>query len=420
MNINRKILNHDGITIRVNLTSVGGLVLKSGSNLSEHKLVRPFISHSNDDKPLINPILDFLCNCGIKPWVDEIELRDSIGLNLRKKIRDEIQTARPVCLMLFISNNSMVSGWVNDEIDMWLEVQETGVRLIPIFLEEVNIEPKSKLYPIIFPGGRKDRIYLERSDSDFKTKLVHSIMNHYGLDSAASVVFHAGHRLPWGTINIPKSWKKFDVLDFRSKLGEGDREYSPSEEEWIQIIEGLECVKTTLSNLKNIHLCGNSPVGFAAAVTYPWGRGSNVNLECYNHQTKEIWSSNYQSHTWPYSNPLFQHKIINEGADKDTAVLFIGNREDIYHNVQEFIEDKIPIYWAITPSSISSNIEELVNQSLGFILWILTKVKNIKLFFAIPFGLVGLISWNLSSVPVTIYDDTKHGSSKYIKVLTIK
>ena len=69
---------------------------------------------------------------------------------------------------------------------------------------------------------------------------------------------------------------------------------------------------------------------------------------------------------------------------------------------------------------MTTDIEKLVNQILALILSISNKFKIIKLFYGIPFALVGLISWNLSSVPVITYDESKTGKKKYIKIIEIK
>ena len=387
------------------------------------KILNPFISHSTIDKPYILPILNFLCLCGIKPWIDTFENQGSIGINLRKAIHNIIHSNQSLCVVVFLSKNSIHSEWVIDEILWCSETLNKGSRIIPIFLEKTIIPKDNPLYPIFYPKDRNDILFLEASDPDFKIKLVKSIYNHYRLDQAENVIFHAGHRLPWNRYDIPDIWQQFHILDFRTEIGDGDKYFNPTKLNWIEIINGLQIVKNALPAAKNIFLCGNTSNCFGAALAIPWGNGSNINLTCWDSSFSQIWSMKYEYLEWKYiAHLLFEIESKNEVDHSEYGTIYISDPNQVYifNDIKDFIGELTPIYWIkVSNQTIIDNIQVLLNQLLAFLYNILQKVDKIKLFITLALGLVALLSWNMGSIPVNIYDFNTTTLTKYINFLSI-
>ncbi len=110
-----------------------------------------FVCHSSDDKKEARRLAVNLATRGIRPWVDEAEIK--IGDSLIEKIQDGIDGA--TCLLPLLSEASVSSRWCREELRMALaqQIAGYGTRVLPIMLSECKI-----------PGFLLDRVYLDLSE----------------------------------------------------------------------------------------------------------------------------------------------------------------------------------------------------------------------------------------------------------------
>lgn len=95
-------------------------------------MTRVFLSHSSQDKPLVNLVAGDIRACGVDVWIDEAELR--IGDSCMARLDGAIKDSRFV--LVFASSASVRSQWVTEEIAIAerLEALREDVVLLPILL----------------------------------------------------------------------------------------------------------------------------------------------------------------------------------------------------------------------------------------------------------------------------------------------
>jgi hypothetical protein len=113
-------------------------------------MLNAFISHNYKDKPLARKIANELISYGIKPWIDESEIK--LGDSLIEKIRDGLDQMD--YLVALISENSVQSEWVKKELDIAMnsEIEGKKVITIPILAGKCNL-----------PGFLKGKLYADMS-----------------------------------------------------------------------------------------------------------------------------------------------------------------------------------------------------------------------------------------------------------------
>jgi hypothetical protein len=111
-----------------------------------------FLSHTHSDKTFARKMAADLRHRGHIVWFDEAEIE--VGDSLIEKIRDGID--RVDFVMAIISKNSVMSMWVQQELDLASnrEIEERRVIVLPVLLEDVEL-----------PGFLKGKLY-----ADFRTE----------------------------------------------------------------------------------------------------------------------------------------------------------------------------------------------------------------------------------------------------------
>lgn len=113
-------------------------------------MLNVFISHNYKDKPLARKISNELIKYGIKPWIDESEIK--LGDSLIEKIRAGLDNMD--YLVVLISKNSVQSEWVKKELDIAMnsEIEGKKVITIPILAGKCDL-----------PGFLKGKLYADMS-----------------------------------------------------------------------------------------------------------------------------------------------------------------------------------------------------------------------------------------------------------------
>lgn len=115
-------------------------------------MINVFISHNYKDKPMARKIAKELDKYGIKVWIDESEIR--LGDSLIEKIRDGLDHMD--YLIALISENSVQSEWVKKELDIAMNKEIDGKKVIaiPILVGKCEL-----------PGFLKGKLYADMSTS---------------------------------------------------------------------------------------------------------------------------------------------------------------------------------------------------------------------------------------------------------------
>jgi TIR domain len=98
-----------------------------------------FISHNHEDKTFVRRFGSDLAAVGVRPWIDEAEIR--VGESLITKISAAID--RMDYFAVVLSPRSVASAWVRQELEQALtrQLAETKIHVLPILLERCDIPP---------------------------------------------------------------------------------------------------------------------------------------------------------------------------------------------------------------------------------------------------------------------------------------
>lgn len=146
-----------------------------------------FLSHTHSDKPFTRKLAADLRHHVHLVWLDEAEIE--VGDSLIEKIRDGID--RVDFVMAIISKNSVMSMWVQRELDLASnrEIEERRVIVLPVLLEDVEL-----------PGFLKGKLY-----ADFRTE------DKYG-ESLALLLRRLGPGKPPPPLDEPEAKRLYDEL----------------------------------------------------------------------------------------------------------------------------------------------------------------------------------------------------------------
>jgi hypothetical protein len=388
-----------------------------------------FLSYSSLDKDLVKKIANDLIKSGIRPWLDEIELRKSGGLNLKTEIKEAIQRKKKSCMVLFLSENSIKSAWVENEIKWIQKKRKSGVRIIPILLAKYeDLTLPNYLINLLESEDNERTIYylkhLEKEYDNLMTNLVMSVYNFFELDKASELVFHAGHRLPLNTINIPDVWRDKFVLDFRTCLKDGSPNDTPSISEWKSISRGIHRTKLALSSLKIICFCGHTPISFTGIIAKFWGRGSNSKLHCWNFQDSEVWVCDYTSKKYRADQLKFDIVDSNDfklKTSKNNLTFFVGWQTNIFDDIQNFFKNQTHIKWMKFQEDWKEFKCLLINQLIFYISENSKDFREINLILGVPLSLAAILLWNIRSIKtINLLEYKRIGKTKYIKVVQLQ
>lgn len=155
-----------------------------------------FLSHNSDDKPFVRRLATELKERGISCWVDEAEIH--YGESLVLKISNAIE--RIALVLAVISNNSVDSSWVRQELDwaMTKEIKQRRVVIIPLLVDKCDM-----------PFFLTNKLYADFTDESrfLKTvnRLVTSILHHQGQTQSGTshTSFGVSVSLPYRPTMLP-------------------------------------------------------------------------------------------------------------------------------------------------------------------------------------------------------------------------
>lgn len=133
-------------------------------------MISVFISHNYMDKPLARKISKSLNHYGIKTWIDESEIK--IGDSLIAKIRAGIDKVD--FIIALISKNSVESEWVTKELDIAInkEIEGKKVVVLPILAGKCEL-----------PGFLKGKLYLDMSTTRNYTQNLPQLLARFNVEN---------------------------------------------------------------------------------------------------------------------------------------------------------------------------------------------------------------------------------------------
>ena len=118
-----------------------------------------FLCHSSADKEHARRLAIALATRGVRPWIDEAEIR--IGDSLIQKIEHGVETT--TCLVPILSKHSVASPWCQEELRMALATQiaSGAKRVLPVLIDDCKI-----------PGFLVEKAYADLKDQESYDRVV--------------------------------------------------------------------------------------------------------------------------------------------------------------------------------------------------------------------------------------------------------
>jgi hypothetical protein len=368
-------------------------------------LIRTFISHANADKTRIEGILRKLSPFGIRPWLDREELMNRVGGSLSKALREGIlQDCQS--MILFLSENSVMSGWVEDEVETALTKLENGFLILPVYLDAPDAIKISGAFmeALRQRSSTPDTIYVKADDALLYEKITASVFNSYGLNEMEVIVLHLGHRLETLSPQIPQPWCQLPVLDIRLSYPMGCRSYSPTAAEWKEIRNGIATIRRFLPRIKTLRVCGFAPLGVGAIVGDAWDRGTNVRISAWNERKNQEWpgltpEEERKTSQWSPKacNSVAIQNQMDLGSAGDEIVLAIIAKEEQALRARQWSNSMGKSFVWIRPPEYIGNPEEakkVLMESIGSIRWMArtySKINCMDIVTGLPLAMMPLL-----------------------------
>lgn len=400
-------------------------------------IIKTFVSHHGGDYDLrVAPILRQVAPMGVRPWIDKRDLADRVGFSLDEQLQEPIFKESCSSLSLFLSKASVARPYLEAEF-LWAlqRCRDRGFRIIPIWLDP----PDQIVLPDSFREFLSTRkaLWLEpQKDPRFVEKYVASILDAGGLTpESKELTLFLGHRISQWFGSPYEEWGDKPTLDLRLNL-DGTQNCCPTGAEWQEIEAGLQMVRSKLTKLRRINICGQAPLGVGTLIGTVWDRCSGttepIELHSHNSMAKQVWTTNpmdyEQCGQWKPATAQHLKMDAPMAVRHDTLllVLTLAGREEYLSGMRAWNQARPApslFHTATIPAPQNpEHAQELVRECVGAIRFLRRTCPNIdtiEIIFVLPLALVPLITYHLRTVKrLHIYDEVK-GSNEYRLVIAL-
>lgn len=259
-----------------------------------------FLSHANEDKPLVRMVADRLVRKGIVPWEDVD--RVSAGRDLLTVFKEAIESQTAV--VVFLSDKSLKSEWCKDELTQALRAESVQPDkeqwIIPVFLrdpldlvlESPVLRQSSWLHP---DGNRVKKVFIlahSGSDSDYVARRiaarVYELLSLSSAPEIGVVVDQRGVGRRVGDPPVPGNLSGVDIpaLVFRPDQLERDDKQVLRGEEWEAFSQDVRySLYAALGNLRTgrtVRIAGDAQHGLFYLLGSIFDRNTGIRLSCHH------------------------------------------------------------------------------------------------------------------------------------------
>jgi len=391
-----------------------------------------FLSYSSTDHLLVKAVACELGHWGIVPWLDKNELNP--GESLRKALSEAIRKQETVTL--FLSKDSVVSSWVQEELAVALEMEESmdhKDRIIPVFigapLELVNASDVLRKRWLDSDGTTVDRLGVAVDPNkdisilanDIAREIAQKIYKVLNIKDRREIVLCIDQRGNGKRTGIPPfipdNVESMDIpaLVFRHDIEERDPGETLYGEKWDQthgkIKNALCCALdgTRWKDFKKIRLIGNAQLGLAYVLGNYFNRNTSAHLYCMN-MDGVVFNNKDQRRDCPLEggnahceSTHARIQPIQTGSQLNAISLLLSSKYLVtklsrYLNA---VKDAPPLVWVENPRFTNNG---QVMQYISDIVALLMRyseeydIRTVHLYCGLPFHVIPLLAANLLHV----------------------
>ena len=392
-------------------------------------LASVFLSHSNQDKKLVEKLACELVQRGIIPWLDTKELSSELGSldeNLKKSVQNQS------VFLAFLSKAAIKSSWMENELTTAIKMEEKNQTIIiPIFLG--NPEELVKSHPLLSsrwldPDGDKvDRLGItiqdNQTNNDFNINkiadlLALKIYEIHKFYKQKEIIIYLNQR-NGRHLNIQENVNRLNIpaLVFRPNLDENTQNDVIIEKQWKALSQKIIwSLRNALDNTKwtdqkKIRIMGESQLALPFLLGHYFNRNTSANLYCYN-SASLVFTNKEQKRYSPLENGNShcesEHKNITpipHNFKGKSIALFLMRKhlvEDALKHWKNWKNEIIqPCIW-IDNGDFETNTQvmDYVSDVVALLVRLKKehKIKIIYLYTSLPFAVLPILSANLLHV----------------------
>ncbi len=389
-----------------------------------------FLSHSSQDKDLVKAVATELTQRGIIPWLDVNELRPSQDLSYH--LERAIQ--RQAGFVVFLSETSFASDWVEDELATALDVEKRKGKeiIIPIYLGDalklVQLHSLLRSRWIHADGDRVKKLgILANSQSDgfnpaeIAEQVAFKIYDLLNFKKEREVVLYIDQRGAVTRTGLPdKLPEVLNDLDcpglfFRPDLGDRHQYDVLTGFDWEIIAAKMQWAlekslgTPTWPDPKKIRIAGHSQLALPFFIGHYFNRSTSADLFCYHH-SGTIFTNKDQNRDVPlqggnaqcYSNHT-DIAPLPTNFEGQTLALFLMRDYLLPDALSHWKSnnDDIPGIWVDHGKfETSEDVKAYISDVVALLQQMKQQhnVRVIRLYTSLPFNVLPLLAANLLHV----------------------
>lgn len=430
-------------TVKEEVSSQNKSSSMTDSSNNQNKLIfaSTFLSHSSQDKPLVEKVAKHLSRRGILTWLDRNEL--SIG-SLNTALKEAIQ--RQLTMTVFLSEDSVKSSWCHDEIRWAIESKEGHENLLPVYLDDpFKLVNKHELLRTRFLHPDGDRVnqlgYCDYNNPRYPNPeaiadMIADTVYRRSIPSLwseiAIILDQRGNGKRRGEPKLPANVENSEIpaLVFRPDIGSKKQGETLVGESWQEVSQTMiNALSNALGTIKNdprkVRIFGYAQTGLMWLLGQYFNRTTSANLYAYDRHGVAI-SNKDQIRHMPLTggNPQAAkliYKTLKELRENQPEIaLGVGSSAKRARQIQSTLPNNIPLFWI--ESGLINNSEEAMNLTADIVASIEHLQQNygmrkLMLFWTTANHVAVLTSANLTSHVIARdnikYMEWNHDSQEY-------
>jgi hypothetical protein len=390
------------------------------------KTASTFLSHSHQDKAIVEAVARELWRRGVVVWLDQTDLAAAMGADLSEALRRAVRGQASVAL--FLSEAALRSAWVNDELAAALEQSDQDV--LPVFLGDppaliaaheelkrrwlradgrgvnINYEQFDPARPIEDEAARLAAMIARRLFDKLQFSRSRELivcLDQRGQGDKRSDQFPVPDAL--AALEAP-------ALIFRSSLrarSVGESLHGGELTGFLQAAAWAmgQAFGSSRGAARKVHLCGDAQLALPFAVGRHFDRSNNAWLYCYNSRDGVTFSNEGQSLAAPLvggnercEKPHAQIAPLQPGETIAEAALLILKESYLPDALGFLATHGVPD----RPVWVESEAFADSQQAMRFVTDVVALLarlkrehgtKQVRLFLDLPFGVTPLLAANL-------------------------
>lgn len=381
-----------------------------------------FLSHSSEDKLLVENVARELSRRGVCSWLDKNAL--IAGASLSEEFRRVIP--QQTTLVVFLSPDALLSDWVTTELSIalaeWENTLEGSARIIPVYLGDPLrlVQNHSLLSQRWLREGQVDKFGISSADpKEIAEKIAKRIYVALNIRSASEVLIYLDQRGADSRHGVLTADDLGDlhnstapILVIRPDLKDRSDHETLAGDEWDNL---RHVIRWTLSTAlgtpkwvepKAIRIVGYSQLALPYILGAYFNRNTSADLFCTDVSRKQTFDNKGQRRDAPLEGGNAycetEMNIPETASELETLALILAQNPKVVQQAKKSASDKHAPYVWVKNENFHDN--DQVQRYISDIVALLSRlsssycVRTVNLYCGLPFHVIPLLAANLLNV----------------------